>query len=85
MMLNVWFLGLNFFIVSGSFHKRIQMFQMHFNVLLSQMCSGQWTPLEATLLETREVDLPTLVRCQRYALEPVGVMKQLHHKASFST
>ncbi len=26
-------LGLNFVIVSGSFHKRIQMFQIHFNAL----------------------------------------------------
>lgn len=61
------------------------MFQMHFNVLLSQMCLGQWTPLEATLLEAREVDLLTLVKCQRYAPEAVGVMNQLRHKASFST
>lgn len=58
-------LGLNFIIVSGSFHKCIQMFQMHFNVLLSQICLGKQTPLEATLLEARGVDLLTLVRCQR--------------------
>lgn len=77
-------LGFNFVIVSGSFHKLIQMFHMYFYALLSQMCLGQWIPLEAALLEAKEVDLQTLVRCQRYTPEAVGAMNQLHHKTSFS-
>lgn len=84
-----WFwkcgLGLNFVINSGSFHKRIQMFQIHVYVLLTQMCLGQRTPLGATLLEARQADLLTSVRCQRYAAEDVGVINQSHYKAPFST
>lgn len=61
------------------------MFQIHVYVLLTQMRLGQRTPLGATLLEARQADLLTSVRCQRYAAEDVGVINQSHYKAPFST